>query len=113
MLLVASPAMGGLVLPMVHPCEVGGGEHGHGAATPQGAHSGHAPIAPDDADNGHCTCVGSCHAPALGGVPAAREFSHAFAVGTSVSVQLSPTTASGVASCPLDRLPPTTAPPIG
>ncbi|MEO8480385.1 MAG: hypothetical protein ABI542_12235 [Gemmatimonadota bacterium] len=112
LLLLASPAMGGLVLPVLHPCQAEQatdqaptGHHG------QSGHEGHH----DQGSSGThpCTCVGSCHVPALDAGP---RITGPVAVVTPVVVhrpQLSPNTQAPQIRVPLDLLPPYTAPPIG
>lgn len=111
-LLLASPALGGLVLPVLHPCQaeqateqMPAGHHG------QSGHGGHHDQ--DHSGTPQCTCVGSCHVPALDAAP---RITGPVAVITPVTAhrpQLSPSTQAPLIRVPLDLLPPYTAPPIG
>ncbi|HRP09355.1 MAG TPA: hypothetical protein PLL69_12800, partial [Gemmatimonadales bacterium] len=60
-MLVASPAIGGQVLPLLHPCPVAEEAAGH-------QHSGHDSESPSPG-SGHCICIGSCAASALAAAP--------------------------------------------
>lgn len=110
LLLLASPAVAGTVLPVAHPClvdspwlaqapEAGGGHEGH-----------HQAQSPDQSDH-TCTCPSACTAATVVAAPA---------VGASVSLPEAPVHSQFPAlevSAPwaqslLDRLPPSTAPPI-
>lgn len=104
LLLIASPAVGGQLMPLLHPCAVASAatdpHHGHGADHEQ---------APDGAQ---CTCIGSCQAPAVVGSPSA--------VILSAEVEAQPISEPRIndggdvptISRPIDRLPPPTAPPV-
>jgi hypothetical protein len=116
-LLIASPAVGGQALALLHPCPATGSTSV--AAAPASAaqaaehHHDASPAAPShhhDASQS-CTCLGSCHTPAITAAP------------TSVVASVVPVAAPQQPSWPLveagspvaaaaDRLPPTTAPPL-
>jgi hypothetical protein len=122
LLLIASPAIGGQVLPLLHPCEVQverileGDQAVQAAAHDHAGHSGATP-APTESHSEHgdqgCQCIGACHTPAVLAAPASAEL--------AVLAVLPPELrrASGLeadappASIILDRLPPSTAPPLG
>lgn len=114
LLLIASPAVGGQVLPAIHPCPVATGlpdapddhqDHNAGLlSADQGDHSG----------SGHqadCTCIGNCQPTpgqvAPGSAPVVRAAT--YLVDTSVPPLLRP---EPPIARPIDRLPPTTAPPL-
>jgi len=124
LLTLLSPAVGGEVLPLLHPCPVESpwlAGDGHDAAATEDVHAGHhagatatkTPPAPshDHDANGSCSCLGSCHAPGLLEVPRAPLLD--VAVGAEQARPL-PWRAieSAVAAQVADRLPPKTAPPI-
>lgn len=126
LLLIASPAIGGQVLPLLHPCPVelpwvAAAEQGAApapvAADPH-AHHGHgAPAEPVPAPAGHehgadqCSCIGSCHTPAVLALPAIQI---AFGAETTVPVGTDwpVIEATGIATRAVDLLPPKTAPPL-
>jgi len=113
LLLAASPAAGGQLVALLHPCPVAAGprpvavtahqEHDH-SATPAGPTHDH-----DEEQD--CTCVGSCNAPALTAVPP---------VHIATVDRLTPTgrptwnivEALDPVAAAIDRLPPKTAPPL-
>jgi len=112
LLLLASPAVGGTVLPVAHPCPVdapwlaqaasGGHEHSghHQKSDTPAKHAGHT-----------CTCPGACTAGLSIAVPTA--FGSISLPATSVRTLASNAdTAAGWTHAVLDRLPPSTAPPI-
>ncbi len=106
LLLLASPAMAGVVLPALHPCPVqtatSDGSSGH-----QHGHSGH-----DESGQPTCTCVGSCHVPALVDAPQPLGAIRAQHNRVAPLPAVSPETASTGVLLPLDYLPPITAPPL-
>jgi hypothetical protein len=110
LLLLASPAVGGTVMPVAHPClvdapwlaqtpEAGGGHQGH-----------HQAQSPDQSDH-TCTCPSACAAATVVAAPA---------VSASVGLPEAPVRSRFTeleVSAPwarslLERLPPSTAPPI-
>ncbi|HEX9893774.1 MAG TPA: hypothetical protein VGA78_07605 [Gemmatimonadales bacterium] len=111
LLLLASPALGGTLLPVLHPCPVdapwtlAGGDHAD--------HGNHHPApAPAPEGNSHdCTCIDSCTpGPALVVAPDLRPVLPPAAfqprlgpAGPDASLILAPTA---------ERLPPATAPPL-
>jgi hypothetical protein len=105
LLLIASPAVGGQLMPLLHPCAVESAatdsHHGHG-----GDHQQQAP------DGAQCSCIGSCQAPAVVTPPATTTLTSV--VGTlpvglpRITDRRNVTTVSR----PIDRLPPPTAPPV-
>ena len=104
LLLIASPAVGGQLLPVLHPCAVQGAE-----ADPHAGHGAGHEQAPDGAQ---CTCIGSCHAPAVVAPPQQVAFA-ATAVATPIGLlRVTAVDRVPVASRPIDRLPPPTAPPV-
>lgn len=117
LLALLTPALGGSVLRLVHPCPVeapwtatatvAGGAHAHG-------HHGEAPTdAPAHHDEGgDCQCVGACAVQAVAAAPAvsiAAVPAPSFAAATPPL----PTGAlAHPAAVPLDLLPPAIAPPL-
>ena len=113
LLLLASPAVGWTVLPVAHPCPVdapwlaqqmgpGGHEHGghHQQSDAPAKHAGHT-----------CTCPSACTAGLSIAVPTA--FGSISLPATPVRTLASNAdTAAGWTHAVLDRLPPSTAPPI-
>jgi hypothetical protein len=123
LLLLLSPGVGGQALALLHPCPASVAaiaplaEAGHQMAAM--AHHGHAaavptppPAAPADHSEhaGTCDCLGSCHTPALLDSPQAMIVAVAGDVRPAVR-SVWPAIESTVPSRPVDRLPPTTAPP--
>ncbi len=110
LLLMASPAFGGQLLPLLHPCEASTAGHAHGGAT---GHAGHdAPAEhgnPEESEN--CTCIGSCHVPVLPAAPGAGDQLMAVVTLPPAPVAISPDTAAPAAAFHLEFLPPSTAPP--
>jgi hypothetical protein len=108
LMLLASPAGAGLVLPVLHPCPVQMASEGPMDGHHHG-HSGHGDQ--DGSGQPTCTCVGSCHVPVVvdPGQPAPVRSRIVTAAWTPPSV--SPHTASTGVRQPLDFLPPITAPP--
>jgi hypothetical protein len=63
MLLIASPAVGGQLMPLLHPCAVEG--------APGDAHQGHGASHEQAPEGSQCSCIGSCQAPAVVAPPRA------------------------------------------
>lgn len=115
-LLIASPAIGGQVLPLLHPCEVqvervvegdpalAAHDHGHHAPAPAQSHSEHG--------GEGCQCIGACHTPALLAAPAAAELAVMAVLPPELRRAEAPEADAPPTSIPLDRLPPSTAPPL-
>lgn len=114
LLLVASPAGAGTLLPVVHPCPVDAPWLiPHAASAAHAGHHGGAQAAPAAEHHDHtCSCIGSCTAAAallapgaafaaapLANPPAAQGWT-----AHDASLQLAPRTS---------LLPPATAPPLG
>lgn len=127
LLLLLSPGVGGQLLARLHPCpaavfapaaapeqggaavEMAGHPHAHQAShaaapaeTPPADGHDHAP--------GTCDCLGSCHTPALVAAPQAQIVVVAIEAQPAVRATW-PAIESTVPARPVDRLPPTTAPP--
>jgi hypothetical protein len=104
LLLIASPAVGGQVMPLLHPCAVQEADHDQ-----HGAHGASHSDAPDGAQ---CTCLGDCTTPGLIAAP----------IATIIATTMRPVPADRVVrlerveapapKSPLLLLPPPTAPPI-
>lgn len=115
LLLLTSPALGGQVVPLVHPCpaEGSGHQHQHQPDTPQighGHHDGSAETAtPDPAPS--CTCIGSCSTSASLEPPVAGPVLASDMQAAPLAAAVGPETASVCILLPLDLLPPPTAPP--
>lgn len=111
LLLLASPALGGLVLPVVHPCEATA--DGTMAAGGHHAHGGHG-AAGDEGSSGdpQCTCVGSCHVPALDLAPRIEAPVAVILPVIGHRPRITPRTAARLIRSPLELLPPPTAPPL-
>ncbi len=119
-LLLASPAVGGTVLPLAHPCPVdspwladsesGDSHHGHhGTATQPGDSTGELPSGHDSHTD--CSCIGFCATPALLLAPQGVVALVAAVEVPSASPQWTVVDAIEVRQQLLDLLPPTTAPP--
>lgn len=105
-MLVASPAIGGQVLPMLHPCPVAEEGAGHEHA----GHGGH-DVPSQDAE--HCICIGSCAAAATVAVPDAMTV--VVQPQLPEEAKVAPVGSRDTAPAhhpPLDLLPPPTAPPL-
>lgn len=100
-LLLASPAVGGQVLPLLHPCEAQQ-EHAHGS------HGGHQSADPSDAQ---CTCIGSCATPPALSAPVAQVVASSAPVRPATASPVRPATVEPAPAPPLRYLPPPTAPP--
>lgn len=113
LLLLASPAVGGTVLPVAHPCPVDAPWLAQGAGKGGHEHGGHhhQSNAPANQSGHTCTCPSACTAGLSVAVPTAIA---------TISLPAAPvrTLSSNVAAgmdwthAFLDRLPPSTAPPI-
>lgn len=110
-LLLLSPSVGGELLSVLHPCEAQSAGHVHGAAPDHAAHGAPAEDALPDGDPS-CTCIGACQAPAIVAPPTTAVAAIAPHDVVDTPSAVSPLTAVTLASRPLDRLPPTTAPPL-
>jgi hypothetical protein len=126
LLTVLSPAVGGEVLPLLHPCPVEQSwSTGSEAPTAERTaiddrHAHHAPPASTDEPTepahdhdatGGCSCLGSCHTPGVVTAPAAPVV--ALAVESSLPVVDRWVAVESVSSARLSELlPPKTAPPI-
>lgn len=120
LLLLASPAVGGMVLPLAHPCPVDApwladagatdSHHAHhgSVATPSGA-SESAPAGRDSHTD--CSCIGICAAPAVLLVPQGVVALVAAVTVPSARPQWPVSDATETRHQLLDLLPPTTAPP--
>jgi hypothetical protein len=107
-MLVASPAIGGQVLPAMHPCGVAL-EH---AGAHDGDHAGHgASHTTAPTDGAHCICVGDCAPVAPATAPVAVEVAALDSGTPAPQVSITLRAPTPPASPPLLRLPPTTAPP--
>jgi len=113
LLLFASPAAAGSVLPVLHPCPIDAPwllEHQAHAGHP--GHHGMARAPAGDQHEHHCNCIGSCAAatawlgprPAWRAVPVAIRLAGAGWTAQDASLLLEPGAA---------LLPPATAPPLG
>ncbi|MEP6590924.1 MAG: hypothetical protein ABJC19_07060 [Gemmatimonadota bacterium] len=110
-LLVASPAMGGQLIAVLHPCPAKAAVAG---VMPAAGHQhGHAPTAPGHSHDPtqHCNCVGTGQVATIGGAPAPTE------IAVAPLVLLRPASwrrveSRVIASALLDRLPHQTAPPL-
>ena len=123
LLLLASPAMGGTILPLAHPCPVdapwlapSGSDPVHlreDGPNPADEHAGHHPSgAPDGQTTSHsCTCPGACTVGLGLSVPSATGTSAFAGVPVQVFQPFIEHAAPWTPSV-LDRLPPSTAPPI-
>lgn len=112
LLLAASPAAGGTVLPALHPCPVDMPWLAQAGAS--GEHAGHGQHADDPAQGAHhdsCSCIGSWLSGTTAAPPQPAElsrpivtlFSPVLVAFTDSSLELSPRSA---------LLPPATAPPL-
>ena len=125
LLLLLSPGVGGQLLTLLHPCpaavaaqaptaeqgvevaQMAGHSHGMMHAAPA------APTPPPETHHhapGTCDCLGSCHTPALVGAPQAQIVVVATEAPPAARAAW-PAIESTVPTRPVDRLPPTTAPP--
>ena len=104
LLLIASPAVGGQLMPLLHPCAVATAatdpHHGHGSDHQQ---------APEGAQ---CTCIGSCQAPAVVAPPAGTILTAVVEALPNSQPRISDGRDVPTISRPIDRLPPPTAPPV-
>lgn len=114
LLLAATPGLAGTALQALHPCAVsmpwlaGGGNSG------SAGHAGHAPRhdhAPAGSDLPQsCHCIGVCSV--VGAAPIALDGRFVRAPLATVAAQTFAPRADVPVRLPLDRLPPTTAPPF-
>jgi hypothetical protein len=121
LLLVASPAIGGQLVPLAHPCPVeapwvteGGAADPHAAHT-HVAHTHAAPDAPTPAEqhaHGDCTCIGACATPLALDAPRSPIAVRTDLVAHEVVRRWVPIERLDAGIRPLDRLPPQTAPPL-
>jgi hypothetical protein len=112
LLLFASPAIGGQVAPLLHPCEaltseVAGhhgdhGDHGHHTTPASGA----------DTDTNVCTCVGACTTAVADTAIPRATIAAQHSPEPSVAPRVLRNDACLVVYRPLDLLPPPTAPPL-
>jgi hypothetical protein len=109
LMLIASPAIGGQVAPLIHPCEVaeGASHHGSGSDADHGEHHS----APADAPDTQCSCIGACFAPALPAPPASVVTTAAWQLPAPSAPRISATPELPPFDPPLLRLPPATPPP--
>ncbi|MBK6495829.1 MAG: hypothetical protein IPG05_12155 [Gemmatimonadetes bacterium] len=127
LLLLLSPGVGGQLLARLHPCPAavfapaaapgtGWGGGGDGRASARASDlarrcPGETPPADGhDHSPGTCDCLGSCHTPALVAAPQAQIVVVATEAQPAVRASW-PAIESTVPARPVDRLPPTTAPP--
>lgn len=113
LLLLASPALGGQLMPALHPCEGAGAGHAHGGTAGHAAdHASHEaasdPVPPTDRS---CTCIGSCHVPAIPGPPAATVVALVGGSDPLAVAAILPRAESPRRAPPPHLLPPPTAPP--
>lgn len=127
LLILANPALVGSWVAAYHPCPVsdgavwrsGGQAVDHSVAVSE--HAGHEGMVMEEApapshdhsqNDGHCSCIGQCLMAGIA-IPAVvgRE-SRVVAVVTEVAVRSPQSALTSPVSAPLDRLPPSTAPPI-
>ncbi|MES2125199.1 MAG: hypothetical protein V4503_10985 [Gemmatimonadota bacterium] len=105
LLLIASPPLGGQALAVLHPCP---------ATTPVIAahqHGGHEQSGHQHDASQHCTCLGSCHLPAVASSP--DPLVRTLALVAPVRAPLWRAVESDIpAAAALYRLPPKTAPPL-
>ena len=116
LLLIASPAVGGQLLPLVHPCPVESPwVAGPEAADPHAAH-GHAdhgtPSPSEQHAHADCTCIGACAAPIALNAPQPHVVSRVAYAATLLQPSWVPVERIGAPLRPHDRLPPQTAPPL-
>lgn len=114
MLLLSTPGLAGTVLQAAHPCPVDAPWLAAEQAGHHGGHAGHHGSVPDDAgqDAGHgvCNCVGACQVGAPAPLPSGAGPIRVVPVAV-VSAPVVPSTTTAPVWRPLDRLPPSTAPP--
>lgn len=116
LLLIASPAFGGQLLAVAHPCPVAAAipvsaqpadaeaaDHQH-HDTDQGAQDHSGP------EHGDCACIGTCQA-ALGQLASPNPVVIAVVTPQVAAAPLGGSYAAPPIGVPLDRLPPKTAPP--
>ena len=119
-LLVASPAIGGQLLPLAHPCPVDAPWVGEaGTADPHAAHghAGHEASPPSTPSGQHahedCSCIGACATPLALDTPHSAAAVRAVVLAPPLGAHAwTPVERLDGALRPLDRLPPQTAPPL-
>jgi hypothetical protein len=115
LLLALSPALGGGVLPLLHPCPVEAPWLDAPASAPVASHAVHAhhqaPPSHSHGPDAPCTCVGTCHSVVAPDLTPSAEFS-ALALVELPSGESWPSVEPSLPRLPADLLPPTTAPPI-
>jgi hypothetical protein len=107
LLLLATPGVAGTVLEGVHPCP----ETAPASAAAEMGHGAHGGEQESPAHSGECHCLGAC----IGAV-ATITFAPAVptvAIQVVATAAVRPSTAALPAFRPSDRLPPSTAPPLG
>lgn len=106
LLLVCSPGGAGVLLPALHPCqaEAGADHAAHGGEHGSGSH--------ESGTGGQCTCVGSCHVPALLATHDDPGRELAASIRLDGRTPSRPVAVSTVRVRPADRLPLPTAPPL-
>jgi hypothetical protein len=115
LLLFASPAIGGQVAPLLHPCEAltseVAGHHGdHGDHGDHGHHT--TPASGADTDTNVCTCVGACTTAVADTAIPRATIAAQHSPEPSVAPRVLRNDACLVVYRPLDLLPPPTAPPL-
>lgn len=127
LLILANPALVGSWVAAYHPCPVAEGTQWRRVAEPQVVapasmeHAGHEGMVMEEApapshdhsqNDGHCSCIGQCLTAGIA-LPSFAGDETQVAVELSQHAVRSPQSALTVpVSAPLDRLPPSTAPPI-
>jgi hypothetical protein len=119
LLLIASPAIGGQLLPLAHPCPVEAPWVGDAGTVDPHAGHGHAPhdtTAPSTPSEQHahadCTCIGACATPLALDTPRSPIAVMAAFFAPQTARPWVPVERIDGALRPLDRLPPQTAPPL-
>lgn len=112
LLVLASPGVGGVVLPTVHQCPMAAAGGWRQPEAPVDAHAGHhgAPTPAGQSQHQDCRCIGPCCPVALAAAPKASDVLRVRA--NLVVVEMGPVIRRVLpVSRPLDLLPPPTAPP--
>lgn len=107
LLLLASPAVGGQVMPVLHPCAA---ESAEPDSHPQ--HGGHGSSHETPTDGAQCSCLGTCQVAAVAGGPQSTTFTIAAASRPAMRIAVPGDAINHPVDSPIDRLPPPTAPPI-
>jgi hypothetical protein len=107
LLLLASPAMGGTVLPALHPCPVDAPWQAQ--QSEHAGHEGHHQTPSPGGDSHDCTCISSCSTgPALAGIDLAGPI----AEPVEVAEPTRPSSDATLVLAPIaERLPPAIPPP--